>query len=362
MEQKIQEYNLSLYDFYLPPELIAQYPLKKRSESRLLVLNREKKSILDTKFSLLDRYLPEKSLLVFNQSKVIPARVYGVKKNTKGKVEFLLLTPVPLLEVKQRSGWNVCAAKGLLRPSRGVREGMVIIFCENFFLKVKKKHEFGQTEVQLWWKGDLTELLKEIGHVPLPPYIKRKDQELDSKRYQTIFAREDKLGSVAAPTAGLHFDEQIITALKNKGIEMEFITLYVGAGTFAPIRCEDVRNHKMHSEYVEMTKKTAKNITEAKEAGKKVIAVGTTTVRTLEGIYKKVGQLEEFSGWIDLFIYPGFKFNVIDHLITNFHLPKSSLLLLVSAFADREFILNAYSYAIKNRFRFFSYGDCMLIL
>ncbi len=360
----MRKFSLSYYDFNLPIELIAQYPLKKRSESRLLVLNRQKKSFIKAKFSEIYKFIPENSLLIFNQSKVIPARLFGIKESTGGRVEFLLLTPLPLLNIKtkDKSIWNTCTVQGLLRPSKGIKVGMKIVFRDDIYLKTIKKYEYGKWDIELYWKGNLIDILKKIGHIPLPPYIKRKDEEIDHNRYQTVFAKEEKIGSVAAPTAGLHFDQKTIDDIKQKDIDIDFITLYVGAGTFAPIRCDDIRDHKMHSEYAEVSQETAKKIMHAKEKGKKIIPVGTTSVRTLEGVYEKLGRVDEYEKWIDLFIYPGFKFKVIDHMITNFHLPKSSLLVLVSAFAGRNFILDAYNFAIKNKYRFFSYGDCMLIL
>ncbi len=358
----VKDYLLNSYDFDLPKELIAQYPLKKRRESRLLVVDRRKKEFFESKFFNIHKYLPANSIIIFNESKVIPARLIGKKTKTGGKVEFLLLTPIPLLEVVKKGSWNLSHTRGLMRPSKRIKEGDLIKFSDHLYLIVKKKHEFGRTDVILKWRGDILELIEKTGNIPLPPYIKRHTVEEDLHRYQTIFANKEKAGSVAAPTAGLHFDKEVMKNLKQKGIEPLFITLYVGPGTFEPVRCEDIRLHKMHSEYVEVDKDTAKKIKTAKLEGKKVIAVGTTSVRTVEGIFKKLGKLDEYEGWIDLFIYPGFSFKIVDILITNFHLPKSSLLMLVSAFAHRELILQAYNYAIEKNFRFFSYGDCMLIL
>jgi len=357
-----KRFSLSTYDFDLPKELIAQYPLKKRSESRLLIVDRRKKIFFETKFKEIHNFIPKNSIVVFNQSKVIPARIFGRKKTTGAKIEFLLLTPLPLLKVHKQGNWNLTVVKGLLRPIKRLKPGDIVIFSDDFFLKIKKKFEFGRCEVELFWKANLSALLNKFGTVPLPPYIKRNPESQDFIRYQTVFAKEEKAGSVAAPTAGLHFDNEVIKRLKEKNIDLAFITLYVGAGTFEPVRSDDIREHKMHEEYVEIDSETAQKIKCAKKNNYPLFAVGTTSVRTLEGVYKKLGKLDEYKGWIDLYIYPGFKFNVIDHLITNFHLPRSSLLLLVSAFAGRDLILSAYEYAIKNKFRFFSYGDCMLIL
>ncbi|GAB6886606.1 tRNA preQ1(34) S-adenosylmethionine ribosyltransferase-isomerase QueA [Desulfothermus okinawensis JCM 13304] len=357
-----KDFLLSSYDFYLPKELIAQYPLKKRSESRLLVVDRSKKIFFESKFKQLPDFVPENSLLVFNQSKVIPARIFGRKKSTNAKIEFLLLTPLPLIQKKSQGQWSYSVVYGLLRPLKRLRQGDIVVFSDDFYLRVKQKFQFGRCEVELFWRSRLVDHLNRLGTMPLPPYIKRGADVHDFVRYQTVFAREEKAGSVAAPTAGLHFDEDIIRQLEEKGVEIAFITLYVGAGTFEPVRCQDIRQHRMHEEYVEIDLKTTKKINLAKKENRPVIAVGTTTVRTLEGVYKKLHNLKEYKGWVDLYIYPGFKFNIIDHMITNFHLPRSSLLLLVSAFAGRKFIISAYNFAVKNKFRFFSYGDCMLIL
>lgn len=359
MEKK---FHLSNYDFELPKELIAQYPLKKRSESRLLVVDRIKKIFFETKFKEIYKFIPANSLIVFNQSKVIPARIFGKKKSTGARIEFLLLTPLPLIEIHKRGDWNTCVVEGLLRPLKRLKYGDLVIFSKDFFLKVKEKFEFGRCVVELFWKKNLFELINGLGTMPLPPYIKRDSESQDFIRYQTVFAKDEKAGSVAAPTAGLHFDDEVIKRLEEKNIDMAFITLYVGAGTFEPVRCEDIRQHKMHKEYVEIDYENASKISLAKENNIPVVAVGTTSVRTLEGVFKKLGKLDEYKGWVDLYIYPGFKFHVVDHMITNFHLPRSSLLLLVSAFAERDLILSAYQYAVKNKFRFFSYGDCMLIL
>ncbi len=355
------EFFLSNYDFYLPPELIAQYPPKKRSESRLLVVDRSKKNFFESCISDIHHFIPENSVVVFNNSKVIPARIYGTKKKTGGKVEFLLLTPIPLLDIKNEGKWQSAICDGLIKTRRSLASGAEVEFSRDFHLKIIEKGEFGRYRVKLIWQGDLLNILQKIGHVPLPPYIKRDDKKEDFLRYQTIFARDDKAGSVAAPTAGLHFDEDLLKKIQQK-VKICFISLYVGLGTFSPIRCEDIRDHKMHKEFVEIPKESAKIINETKDNGGKVIAVGTTTVRSLEGVFEKLKKIDEYSGWLDTYIYPGFKFNVVDHMITNFHLPKSSLIVMVSAFASRELILSAYNYAIKRGFRFFSYGDCMLIL
>ncbi len=356
------QYDLNNYYFELPQELIAQFPREKRTESRLLVLNRKSNILIHSYFKDICDFLPEQSIIVVNDSKVFPARIFGKKKDTEGKVEFLLTTPIPLIKIERDGSWSCAVVHGLLRPSKGLKAGKKVIISDDFFFVVKSKGDFGQAEVMLFWQGDLKDKLRDYGSMPLPPYIKRNASEIDIQRYQTIYSREEKLGSIAAPTAGLHFSKDLLEDIQIMGIEIVSITLYVGYGTFSPVRCQDIRQHKMHSEYVEVSKESAGRIKKALEKGKKLIAVGTTTVRTLEGIAKIYGDIKEYKGVIDLYIYPGFKFKIIDHLITNFHLPKSSLLLLVSAFAGREKILNAYQEAVNNKYKFFSYGDAMLIL
>ncbi len=356
-----ERYRMSSYSFNLPEQLIAQYPPKKRGESRLLVVDREKKTLCDSYFPSIVDFLPPRSLIVFNESKVFPARIHG-RKPTGGRVEFLFLSPLPLLSPVGDSGYLHARVEALLRPVRGLRPGSRIIFGEDMFFVLEEKGDFGRVQGSLYWRGDLAILVKRYGEIPLPPYIRRRAQILDDSRYQTIFAREDKCGSVAAPTAGLHFSEEIFSQLRKRDISWTFITLYVGHGTFAPVRCEDIRRHQMHKEYVEISKDTVFSILRAREQGQKIVSVGTTVVRTLEGVCKKLGSLKEYRGWIDLYIYPGFDFQVVDHMITNFHLPGSSLILMVSAFAGRELILRAYSHAVEKGYRFFSYGDAMLIL
>ncbi len=354
-------YKLSSYNFPLPGELIAQYPPKKRGESRLLVVDREKREFFDAEFSELSLFLPKNSLLIFNQSKVFPARLFG-HKESGGKVELLFLTPLPLLDIKRDKNFYAADIEALIRPSRGIKEGRRIDFQGGMFFVVKEKGKFGKTKGTLYSPENLQQHIKRLGVVPLPPYIKRSVEKEDENRYQTIFAREDKCGSVAAPTAGLHFNQGIMEKLKEKEISSSFITLYVGHGTFSPIRKEDIREHRMHKEYVEVSEETARAIIDAKKRGRKIVAVGTTSVRTLEGVYNIYGEIRSYKGWIDLYIYPGYKFKIVDHMITNFHLPGSSLVIMVSAFAGRDLILQSYTYAIENSYRFFSYGDAMLIL
>ncbi|WP_456324297.1 tRNA preQ1(34) S-adenosylmethionine ribosyltransferase-isomerase QueA [Desulfonauticus submarinus] len=355
-------FNLETYDFKLPEELIAQQPISKRSHSRLLVLNKNTGQIQLASFSELKHFLPSGSLLVGNNAKVLPARILG-HKETGGKVEFLLLTPFPLLKPKKiSSNQYVVEAEGLLKASKRPKKNQKIIFKEDFYLIVKENKEFGQAKVQIFFQGNLKDKFIAYGHTPLPPYIRREDTQEDKTRYQTVYASEDKIGAVAAPTAGLHFTKHLKQELLAIGFDFTYITLYVGYGTFSPVRTKDIRNHQMHAEYFEISKKSAKVISQAKRAKRPIIAIGTTTVRTLEGAFALMGEIRPFSGFTDIFIYPGFKFKVIDHLITNFHLPKSSLIMLVSALAGIENIKRAYQVAIENKMRFFSYGDAMLIL
>lgn len=377
-----RDFSLQGYMFDLPEERIAQFPAQRRSDSRLMVLRRENGQTETARFSDILSYLPENCLLVANNSRVVPARLIG-KRQERSKVEFLLLSPVPLLEANVYApeplfpGWSGAEAQGLLRPAKKVRVGEVISFRENLTLDVLEKGEFGQAKVRLAWKGDLLSILEQCGSPPLPPYIKRgtapgraapsaRENLLDRERYQTVYARREKSGSVAAPTAGLHFTPALCESLRESGREWAELTLYVGYGTFSPVRCEDIREHAMHAEYVELTEDTAAAIRKAKKEGRPVIAVGTTSCRTLEGACARQGvsgaELRGFSGWVDHFLYPGKPFAVIDGLVTNFHLPGSSLIMLVSAFAGRERVLEAYRKAIAEEFRFFSYGDSMLIL
>jgi S-adenosylmethionine:tRNA ribosyltransferase-isomerase len=356
------DFALASYEYELDESRIAQTPSHNREDSKLLVLDRSKPGHQATVFSSLADHLPENALLVANNTKVLPARLLG-RKESGGRAEFLLLTPLVLIRgVETDSGWSRAEVQGLLRASKSPKPGSRIIFSEDLFLTVRTRGEFGQATVTLHWRGDLTDHFLSGGHMPLPPYIRREDQEEDRERYQTVFAREDKLGSVAAPTAGLHFTPAVRQSLKNKSISWEEITLYVGYGTFSPLRCRDIRDHDMHAEYIEVSTETAEAIARAKAQGRPIVALGTTTVRTLESMYALTGGIHPFAGWTDLFIMPGYRFRVIDHLITNFHLPGSSLIVLVSALAGRDRIKEAYAFALDHDFRFFSYGDAMLIL
>lgn len=356
------DYDLDSYDFALPPEQIAQYPLAERHASRLLVLDRGTGSIYHDQFVHLDKFLPEKSLIVTNVSKVIPARLHGRKRLTQGKVEFLLLTPLPAVkEIKVDGARNQAQVEGLLRPAKGLKPGSCIDLSPEMHLEVEKIYDFGRSLVRLEWTGDLPSLLLQWGTLPLPPYIRRTAGPEDGVRYQTVYARHQNLGSVAAPTAGLHFTTEQIRNLQNQGHEFADIVLYVGYGTFNPIRVQDIRNHQMHSELMEISDQSVQMLQKAKEKKRPVVAVGTTAVRALESVYAKFGRLQPFCGWTDLYLYPGAPFHVVDHLITNFHLPRSSLILMVSAFAGRKRVLTAYEQAAALGYRFFSYGDAMFI-
>lgn len=344
---------LSEYDYDLPEELIAQLPADKRENSRMLVLNRDKHSVSHKHFyDIVDLIEPD-SLLVLNNTKVLPARLYGTKE-TGAKIEIFLLKQI------EDDNWEV-----LIKPSKRVKEGTLITVSDELTVEViKRLEDAGEWLVKLIYDGNVLEVLHRNGNIPLPPYIERKLQtedikKLDFERYQTVYAKDE--GSVAAPTAGLHFTEDILQRLKDKGVEIAYVTLNVGMGTFRPVKCENVLEHKMHSETFEITKEAADAINNSKAQGKKIIAVGTTTVRTLETAFQQFGKVCECHSESELFIYPPYEFKVIDNLITNFHLPKSTLLMLVSALAGKEFIFEAYKEAIENKYRFFSYGDCMLI-
>lgn len=345
---------LSEFDYNLPEELIAQLPADKRENSKMLVLNRHNKTIEHKHFYDIVDIIDANSLLVLNNTKVLPARLYGTKEETGAKIEIFLL--------KQLEGKNW---ETLIKPSKRVKEGTIIKVSDELSVKaINKTEEDGGWIVELIYEGNVLDVLHRNGNIPLPPYIERKMQseeikKLDFERYQTVYAKDE--GSVAAPTAGLHFTEEILEKLKNKGVEIAYVTLNVGLGTFRPVKCENILDHKMHSETFEISQETADIINRAKKSGKKIIAVGTTTVRTLETAYQKFGQIKACHEESRLFIYPPYEFKVIDNLITNFHLPKSTLLMLVSALAGKDLIFEAYEEAIKNKYRFFSYGDCMYI-
>ena len=345
---------LSEFDYNLPKELIAQMPADKRENSRMLVLDRHAQTITHKHFYDIVDIIDKNSLLVLNNTKVMPARLYGVKEETGAKIEIFLL--------KQLDGkkWET-----LIKPSKRVKEGTIVKISDELSARtLERTEEDGGWIVELIYEGNVLDVLHRNGNIPLPPYIERKMQtdeikKLDFERYQTVYAKDE--GSVAAPTAGLHFTEEILEKLKNKGVEIAYVTLNVGLGTFRPVKCENILEHKMHSETFEISQETADIINKAKTSGKKIIAVGTTTVRTLETAYQKYGEIKACHDESRLFIYPPYEFKVIDNLITNFHLPKSTLLMLVSALAGKDLIFRAYEEAIKNKYRFFSYGDCMYI-
>lgn len=335
-------------DFYfdLPKELIAQTPLKDREKSRLLVLDKESGEIEHKNFTNIIDFLNEGDVLVLNNTRVIPARLLGKKENTGGKVEFLLLNNI------EGDFWET-----LVKPGKKAKIGDIIEFGDGILkAEVVDIKEGGTRKIKFIYDGIFNEILDELGEMPLPPYITEKLE--DKERYQTVYSKIE--GSAAAPTAGLHFTDELLEAIKEKGVNIAYITLHVGLGTFRPVKVDDVDNHEMHSEFFEVSKETAHIINKAKENNKKIISVGTTSTRTLESVSVD-GRVKESRGWTDIFIYPGFKFKVIDSLITNFHLPESTLVMLVSALSSKENVLNAYEEAIKERYRFFSFGDAMII-
>jgi len=335
--------KLSDFDYHLPEELIAKYPVEPRDSCRLMVVDRKKGSITHRIFRDIVDYLEEGDTLILNDTKVIPARLKG-KKETGAKIEVFLLKEV---------GDNIWET--LIGNIKRLKEGQKVIFAPDFYGILLEKGEGGKAKVKLVGEN-VKELINRYGHIPLPPYIKREDTQSDRQMYQTVFARKE--GAVASPTAGLHFTQELLKRIKDKGVNISFITLHVGIGTFKPITQEDFTKHRIHEEFYSIPEETIQLINKTKEKGKSVVAVGTTVVRTLE-TYGKTGKRE---GYSNLFIYPPFQFKVVDKLITNFHLPKSSLLLLVSAFAGKDLILSAYREAVEKKYRFFSYGDAMLIL
>lgn len=345
---------LSDYDYNLPEDLIAQMPADKRENSRMMVLDRKNGTIIHKHFYDIIDILEKDTLLVMNNTRVLPARLIG-HKDTGAKIEVFLLSQ------KEGKLWDV-----LIKPSKRIKPDTVIKISDELSVKaVKRLEENGEWLVELIYESNnILDVLHRNGQIPLPPYIERKTpdedlKKLDFERYQTVYAEDEK--SVAAPTAGLHFTKEILQKLENKGVELAYITLNVGLGTFRPVQCDNIEDHKMHSETFEISEKAATQINEAKAKGKKIVAVGTTTVRTLETAYQKYGCIKPCHDHSELFIYPPYEFKVIDNLITNFHLPKSTLLMLVSALAGKDFIFKAYREAIENKYRFFSYGDCMYI-
>jgi S-adenosylmethionine:tRNA ribosyltransferase-isomerase len=350
----------SLFDYHLPEELIAQYPLPKRDESRLMVLDRSARSIQHTTFAQLPELLSPGDLVVLNNTKVIPARLIGRRERTGGRVEILLLSP------RDEVLWEA-----LVKRSSRIKPGTRVIFGDGQLVaKVlgktirhkdsSQKAESPERLIQFEHNGDLRGLLQKFGRPPLPPYIKREAEDGDRKRYQTIYAKRN--GAVAAPTAGLHFTEALFSRMETRNIKTVELTLHVGLGTFQPVRVENVEEHNLHVEDLEITPEVARQINETRDSEGKIAAVGTTSVRALESSADANGCVSPRSGFTDIFIYPGYRFRVVDALVTNFHLPRSSLLMLVSAFAGREFVMEAYREAVRRQYRFYSYGDAMLIL
>nr|WP_029896428.1 tRNA preQ1(34) S-adenosylmethionine ribosyltransferase-isomerase QueA [Desulfohalovibrio reitneri] len=352
---------LSSYGFELPEEQIAQHPPRERGASRIMVLDRRSGETSEAAFADLPDLLPPGALLVANDSAVVPARVAGTRP-TGGRVELLLLTPPPLLQPGETAdGSRTAEAEGLLKASKRIPEGEVLTFPEGLTAEVLRRGDFGRHALRLTWRGDLGEVLSRAGAVPLPPYIRRAPEDMDRERYQTVYADAARAGSVAAPTAGLHFTPDLRERLVEAGFGWTSVTLYVGYGTFSPIRVEDLREHHMHAEWIEVGPETAEAVARAKAEGRPVVAVGTTSARVLEGMHQALGHVGAFRGETDIFMRPGYEFKVVDGLLTNFHLPFSSLILLVSAFAGRRRILETYARAVRSGFRFFSYGDAMLI-
>lgn len=336
----------SEFDYYLPEELIAQHPSSQRDEARMMVLDRKTGKTCDKYFYDIIDYLKEGDVLVMNDTRVIPARLFGARPGKSEKIEVFLLNNT------EGSKWEV-----LVRPGKKMKIGTEVVFSDELSCKVIDIKEDGNRIVEFYFEGIFNEILDRLGNMPLPPYIKEKLK--DNEDYQTVYAKNP--GSVAAPTAGLHFTKDLLKRIEEKGIKLAYLTLNVGLGTFRPVSEDDPTNHKMHSEFYTISQETADIINDAKDKGNRVIAVGTTSIRTLESVYQKNNKVCEDSGWTDIFIYPGFEFKVVDAIITNFHLPKSTLIMLIAAFTSREIILNAYNEAVNKEYRFFSFGDCMFI-
>ncbi|PEZ83259.1 tRNA preQ1(34) S-adenosylmethionine ribosyltransferase-isomerase QueA [Bacillus sp. AFS017274] len=340
--------KLDMFDFHLPEELIAQVPLEDREASRLMVLDKETGKLQHDVFSHITEYIKPGDCLVLNDTKVLPARLYGSKEGTGAKIEVLLL------KQERDDVWET-----LVKPAKRIKVGSTIVFGDGKLSAVcTGVLEHGGRILEFKYDGIFYEILEKLGEMPLPPYI--KEQLDDQDRYQTVYARER--GSAAAPTAGLHFTEDLLEKLKGMGVHIAFITLHVGLGTFRPVSVDDIDSHEMHSEFYQMTEGTARLLNDVKDKGGKIITVGTTSTRTLETIASRNdGVFKEENGWTSIFIYPGYEFKGIDAMITNFHLPKSTLIMLISALAGREHVLHAYETAVEEKYRFFSFGDAMLI-
>lgn len=335
------------FNYNLPQELIAQHPLEERDSSRLMVLDKKNGEIEHKIFRNISDYLSCGDVLVLNDTRVLPARLIGEKEDTKGRMELLLLKRIDTIR------WET-----LVKPGRRAQVGSRFSFGSGKLIgEITEIIDDGNRIVKFIYDGIFEEILDELGEMPLPPYIKEKLE--DKERYQTVYSKEE--GSAAAPTAGLHFTKELLQSLKNKGINIVYLTLHVGLGTFRPVKENEIEDHKMHSEYFSLSKEAADIINQGKKNGNKIISVGTTSCRTLETLGDEDGSIHEGSGWTDIFIYPGYKFKIVDNLITNFHLPESTLLMLVSALAGSDNIKNAYEKAVKMKYRFFSFGDAMLI-
>ncbi|MGQ7536731.1 tRNA preQ1(34) S-adenosylmethionine ribosyltransferase-isomerase QueA [Streptococcus suis] len=340
--------NTADFDFDLPEELIAQVPLEKRDSSKLLILDREKQSMLDSHFDHIIDQLNPGDALVMNNTRVLPARLYGYKPETMGHVELLLLKNT------QGDQWEVLA-----KPAKRLKVGTTVAFGDGrLTATIVEELEHGGRIVEFSYEGIFLEVLESLGEMPLPPYIHEKLE--DRERYQTVYAKEN--GSAASPTAGLHFTQELLEKIEAKGVKLVYLTLHVGLGTFRPVSVDNVDEHEMHSEFYNLSAEAAQTLNQVKDSGGRIVAVGTTSIRTLETIGNKFdGRLEADSGWTNIFIKPGYNFRIVDAFSTNFHLPKSTLVMLVSAFAGREFTLDAYKHAVEERYRFFSFGDAMFI-
>ncbi len=336
------------FDFYLPEELIAQTPLKNRSASKMMVLSKDKQTIEDKYFESILEELQEGDALVMNDTRVLPARLYGTKEDTNAHIEVLLLKNI------EGDTWET-----LMKPAKKAKVGSVISFGDGRLkATVTALLEHGGRIVEFSYEGLFLEALESLGEMPLPPYIKERLD--DQERYQTVYAKEN--GSAAAPTAGLHFTQDILERIEDKGVKLVFLTLHVGLGTFRPVSVDNIEEHTMHAEFYQLSQESADALNETKKEGGRVVAVGTTSIRTLETIgNENNGELKASSGWTSIFISPGYEFKVVDAFLTNFHLPKSTLIMLVSAFLGREFVLKAYNHAVNERYRFFSFGDAMFV-
>lgn len=340
--------NVTDFDYDLPVELIAQHPADKRDESRLLVVDRENNKVYHKKFYEIIDFLEAGDCLVLNNSKVLPARLFGIKEKTGAKIEFLLTKKV------DEDLWET-----MVRPGKRLKPGDKVAFAEDFSAEIVSDGAEGTKIAKFKYDGIFMERLEEIGAMPLPPYIERPADTKDRDRYQTVYAEND--GSVAAPTAGLHFTKELLKKIEDKGVKIAYVTLHVGIGTFRPVKAERVEDHEMHFEMYNISEESADLINQVKQEGGRIVSVGTTSTRTLESASDETGRVVPGEGNTDIFIYPGYKFKVVDALITNFHLPKSTLMMLISALYDREKILKIYREAIDEKYRFFSYGDAMFI-